>query len=104
MAETVNMSPSCFRHHFTEITGIPPGEYLMNLRLRKAVLLLNFPNSIEETAALCGIPDSNYFARLIRKRTGFSPKEIQRKYFEQKLTVDELLDRLGNSGKKVFTA
>jgi len=100
MAETVNMSPSCFRHHFTEITGIPPGEYLMNLRLRKAVLLLNFPNSIEETATLCGIPDSNYFARLIRKRTGFSPKEIQRKYFVQELTVDELLDRLTPAGKK----
>ena len=104
LAETVHMSQSCFRHHFTRITGVPPGEFLINLRLRKAILLLTLTNPIAETAKLSGFEDSNYFARLIRKRTGFSPKEIQRKYFAQELTVDELLDRLGNSGKKVFTA
>ena len=104
LAETVHMSQSCFRHHFSRITGVPPGEFLINLRLRKAILLLTLTNPIAETAKLSGFEDSNYFARLIRKRTGFSPKEIRRKYFAQELTVDELLSKLGNSGKKSFTA
>ena len=94
LAESVNMSPSCFRHHFTDITGIPPGEYLINLRLRKAVRLLNFPNSIDEIARQAGFSNSNYFARLVRKRTGYSPRDIQRKYFIQELSVDELLSEL----------
>ena len=100
LAETVHMSQSCFRHHFTRITGVPPGEFLINLRLRKAILLLTITNPIAETAKLAGFEDSNYFARLIRKRTGFSPKEIRRKYFAQEISVEELLDQLTPAGKK----
>lgn len=94
LAELVNMSPSCFRHNFTEITGTPPGEYLINLRLRKALLLLNFPNSVTETARLSGFSDGNYFSRLIRKRTGYAPMEIRKKYLSGELTAETLLDRL----------
>lgn len=94
LADSVHMSQSCFRHHFTRITGLPPGEYLMNLRLRKAILLLTISNPVAETARLAGFEDSNYFARLIRKRTGFSPKEIQRKFLTGELTVETLLEKL----------
>ena len=94
LADSVHMSQSCFRHHFTRITGLPPGEYLMNLRLRKAILLLTIANPVAETARLAGFEDSNYFARLIRKRTGFSPKEIQLKFLSGELTVETLLEKL----------
>ena len=97
LAKMVNMSPSCFRHNFTEITGTPPGEYLINLRLRKALLLLNFPNSIVEVARLSGFSDSNYFARMIRKRTGYTPKEIQSKYISGELTEEYLLEIMNKS-------
>ena len=94
LADSVHMSQSCFRHHFTRITGLPPGEYLMNLRLRKAILMLTLANPIAETARLAGFVDSNYFARIIRKRTGFSPKEIQRKFLTGELTVESMLEKL----------
>ena len=66
----------------------------MNLRLRKAILLLTIANPVAETARLAGFEDSNYFARIIRKRTGFSPKEIQRKFLSGELTVETLLEKL----------
>ena len=100
LAETVHMSQSCFRHHFTRITGVPPGEFLINLRLRKAILLLTLPNPIAEIAKLSGFEDSNYFARLIRKRTGYSPKEIQSKYFAKELSVESLQEKLAMPAQK----
>ena len=99
MAKMVNMSTSCFRHNFTGITGTPPGEYLINLRLRKALMLLNFPNSITEVARLSGFSDSNYFARMIRKRTGYSPRDIQKMYLTGELSEGTLLEALDNGGQ-----
>ena len=94
LAKLVNMSTSCFRHNFTEITGIPPGEYLTNLRLRKALVLLKFPDSISEIASLAGFPNSNYFARIVRQHFGFTPREIQNKYLTGELSVATLLSLL----------
>ena len=94
LAKLVNMSTSCFRHNFTEITGIPPGEYLINLRLRKALLLLKFPNPIADIAHLAGFPNSNYFARIVRKRIGLTPRDIQKKYLSGELTAVTLLSLL----------
>ena len=99
LAKMVNMSTSCFRHNFTGITGTPPGEYLINLRLRKALMLLNFPNSITEVARLSGFSDSNYFARMIRKRTGYSPRDIQKMYLTGELSEGTLLEALDNGGQ-----
>lgn len=92
------MSTSNFRHNFAEITGTPPGEYLVHLRLRKAMVLLKFPYAIAEIAALCGFSDSNYFSRIVRKRTGYSPREIQNMYFSGEITESILLEKI--SGKQ----
>jgi len=62
----------------TEITGTPPGEYLINLRLRKALLLLNFPNSIAEIARLSGFSDSNYFKDSFKKKYGVTPRNYRK--------------------------
>ena len=94
LADTVGMSVSCFRHNFTRITGLPPREYLLLLRLRKAVLLLNGSSPISEIAAETGFPDRNYFSRIIRQRLGCSPREIRRKYYSRELSPDDLIDRL----------
>ncbi|MBO4647403.1 MAG: helix-turn-helix domain-containing protein [Lentisphaeria bacterium] len=94
LADAVGMSVSCFRHNFTRITGLPPREYLLMLRLRKAVVLLNGPAPIGEIAAQTGFPDSNYFSRIIRSRLGFSPREIRQRYNSRKLSPEDLLERL----------
>lgn len=91
LADEVHMSSSSFRHHFTEITGIPPGEYLLRLRLRKAVLMLTSPMSITAVAQQAGFRDNNYFSRQFRKKLGLSPREFQKKYTNMQITVQDLL-------------
>ena len=94
LAHIAGMSSSCFRHKFVRTMGLPPMEYLMMLRLRKALLLLNGPASVGEVARQSGFPDSNYFSRLIRHYFGYSPREIRKKYNSGKLTPNMLLKDL----------
>ena len=94
LAEAAGTSPSCFRHNFTRITGLPPRTYLLLLRIRRAILLLNGSETIGEVAVRSGFPDSNYFSRIIRDRLGLSPREIRRKYDTGELSPDVLLERI----------
>lgn len=97
LADEVHMSPSSFRHHFTEITGLPPGEYLLKLRIKKAILMLTSPSSISSIALQSGFRDNNYFSRQFRKQTGFTPREFQKKYMNMQITVQDLLEKLSPS-------
>ena len=94
LAAQVHMSQSSFRHHFTEITGIPPGEYLLKLRLKKALLMLMSPTQISSIATQCGFRDNNYFSRQFRKKLGMPPRDFHTKYMEHKITVRDMLDKL----------
>ncbi|MBQ9337263.1 MAG: helix-turn-helix domain-containing protein [Lentisphaeria bacterium] len=94
LAEEVDMSPSCFRHNFTRIMGMPPREYLLSLRIRKAVMLLGGPASISQVAVLSGFPDSNYFSRIIRSRFGCSPSEIRRRCNSGDFSPESLIEKI----------
>lgn len=94
LAELVHMSQSSFRHHFTEITGVPPGEYLLKLRLKKALLMLMSPDQISNIAVRCGFSDNNYFARQFRKRLGMSPSNFHREYMYHRISVSDMLKKL----------
>ncbi len=70
---------SAFTGRFQAAMGIPPGAYLERLRLRNALALLRQKNlTIAEVAAKCGYEDANYFSRIIRRTTGFSPLQFRR--------------------------
>ena len=85
---------SSFRHHFTEITGIPPGEYLLKLRLKKALLMLMSPNRISNIAAQCGFRDNNYFSRQFRKQLGMPPRNFHQEYMCHRSNVSDMLKKL----------
>ena len=60
---------------FKERMLVSPGEYLMQLRLLRALSLLretDYP--VYEIGEMVGIPHRGYFCRLIRRTTGVSPK------------------------------
>ena len=55
--------------------GTTPSEYIADLRLREALNLLNSGCSIQETARQCGYANPNYMSKVIRSKTGLSPKQ-----------------------------
>lgn len=76
LAEVFALSPSHLSRTFHAATGIPLREYLVNLRIQKAMeLLLNTEKNITEISGLCGFRDSNYFGDAFRKATGLSPRD-----------------------------
>lgn len=64
---------------FTRELGRSPSEYLKNLRLQTGISLLRDSTlQIGEIAYRCGFREPGYFSRLIRVRTGKSPREIRK--------------------------
>ena len=74
LATLVNLSTSRFRHLFKQETGTSPRQYLRELRLRKAeVLLATTFLSIKEIAEAVGLAPLNHFMRRFKKRHGVTP-------------------------------
>ena len=79
LAEFARMSESSLSHVFKEATGHPPIDYLLRVRIQRAMILLReagLPISI--VAGRIGISDSNYFTRQFRRITGTTPREFRR--------------------------
>lgn len=81
LARTAAMSESLYFAKFRLVTGMSPMEYLMNLRLDKALrLLLATEDSIEVIAGECGFCDSNHFIKTFRARNGLTPARYRRQF------------------------
>ena len=81
LSNMCSMSETHFRRVFFKLMGITPTEYKNNKRILKAKdLLLSGDYSILETAKIVGIDDANYFSRIFKKKTGFSPREYINMY------------------------
>ncbi|MBA9026669.1 MULTISPECIES: helix-turn-helix transcriptional regulator [Bacillaceae] len=78
LAKHLNMNDDHMSKIFKRIAGMPPGEYVQMIRLRKARLLLRETNlSIEEVGREIGYADIHYFSRLFRKYEGISPSKYR---------------------------
>lgn len=74
LSSDLGISYSAFRSHFKQITGLPPGQYQIQIRLNKARRLLrNSTLSIQEISEQLGFESIYYFSRLFKKKTGHSP-------------------------------
>lgn len=79
MAEKCRMSVSSFRQTFRKLTGTPPIEYLLRLRLAKsAVRLETSADPLETVAQDCGFHDANYFARQFKAHYHILPARYRR--------------------------
>jgi len=72
-------SVSHFRKLFVEAYGVPPQEYMINYRLRKAkeFLVEDSGKTVEEIAGLVGMCSASYFCRKFRESTGISPHKYK---------------------------
>ena len=80
LSEEVYLTPNYIGHIFKEEVGISYLEYLTQVRIEKAKnMLMNPTNKIYEISERVGYKNSNYFSKLFRKYTGYTPSQY-RKY------------------------
>lgn len=80
-ADMCNLSESRFSHRFSEIIGTSPKQYIINLRIDAAKeLLINSDLSVLQIGESVGFLTQNYFSRIFKKQTGFSPIQYRALY------------------------
>ncbi len=76
IAKSVHMSPKYLSNLFKSREHCPISEYIINIRLETAMLMLKQTDkSITEIALSVGYGDPLYFSRIFRSRVGISPSE-----------------------------
>jgi len=79
LADRLHLHRSSLSRRFEKAVGIPPVAYLTRLRVQNALSMLKQTEKpVAEVAALCGYNDPNYFARLMQRCTGRSPRRFRR--------------------------
>jgi len=81
LAEIFNMSRSNLQRKLKNISGVTPGDYLRNYRLKKASkLLLESDMRINEVAFSVGFNSASYFTKVFQKTYNMLPKEFVNKF------------------------
>lgn len=72
------ISPSSLQRAFLRRFGCSPKQYIIKLRMNKALqLLIEDRLPVREIAALCGFSDEKYFSRAFRERYGYPPSRLR---------------------------
>lgn len=75
------MSKTSFNRRFKSETGITPIEYLIEIRIKMAKLMLKRKdNQITDVAMRCGFGSSAHFSSCFQKHVGLTPSEYRDKY------------------------
>jgi len=74
-AESEKVGFETFRKDFARETGVSPNNYLISVKISRAMELLLDPSlTIKEIASRLGFRDQYYFSRLFKSREGISPE------------------------------
>ena len=80
LTELAGMSTNQFLRVFNELFRTSPIDYVIHVRVQKACELLNMEDrKITDIAYDVGFRDSNYFSRVFKKVTGYTPGEYRKK-------------------------
>ena len=72
------ISPSSLRRMFLQYLGMPPKEYVVKLRMEKALRLLTENRlTVRQIAVACGFSDEKYFARAFKQKHGYPPSKLR---------------------------
>ena len=79
-AKHVHLSPSRLSHLFTEAKGPNFRDRLIGLRMARAMELLSMTNlAVKEISRKVGYENPNFFCRIFRKKSGYSPLQYRDK-------------------------
>ena len=88
MAEDEFISPYHFIRLFKKYHGVPPYNYLIDYRLKKARYLFMQGKFVKEVANECGFSSTNSFSRAFQKRYGVMPSEYRESVIKQKINAN----------------
>lgn len=78
LSDLLDLDVVYFSNSFARIFGMPPSQYIINVRLEAAKRLLTFTGKkIREIALESGFENEMYFSRLFRQKTGVTPGEYR---------------------------
>lgn len=81
IAEQLHLNKVHLTRRFRQCYGITPMNYLTELRMKKAKLLLtNSDNTLEKIAHACGYDNEFYFSRVFVKHVGMAPSQYRKVY------------------------
>ena len=79
ICESLNVSRTFIYTTFAKYNEIGIAEYIRDLKIKKAILLLTQnKHSIKEIAYITGFTDSNHFIKVFKSYIGKTPKEFQK--------------------------
>ncbi|MCQ6562203.1 AraC family transcriptional regulator [Paenibacillus mendelii] len=77
LSRIIGMNDFKLKHHFKAVFGTTVFGYLRDIRMEKAILLLqDGMTSVSMAAAHVGYTNASYFASAFRKRYGMNPSEF----------------------------
>lgn len=78
VAQVVYLTSPYFSSLFRKVTGMTYSDYLMDLRVRHAMKLLEKKLSIREVAEAVGYRNMKYFNRIFKSKVGYLPSEYRK--------------------------
>ena len=92
LAKNVNISSYYLIKIFKQIAAVTPIEYLINIRLENAALLLrNSNNSIEHNAYKVGFNNMGYFVRKFKKKYNVTPNQYKQNYRYSNIEIERVI-------------
>ena len=83
LAQVGQMSATSFNRHFKKEFGISPIEYLIEVRIRMAKLLLKRKDiSITDVALRTGFGSASHFSSCFNGRVGVTPQEYRKRFID----------------------
>jgi AraC-like DNA-binding protein len=82
MADAINISRTQLHRKLKALTGMAPGEFIKDIRLKRAAeLILAKTDNISQISYSLGFNDQSYFTKCFKKQFGVAPSEyISRRY------------------------
>jgi len=75
---TAFISASSLQREFANCFGMSPKQYLIQLRMNRALELLTESKlSVKEISSACGFTDEKYFSRAFKKKYGYPPSQFR---------------------------
>lgn len=79
ISQYASINDSHLSRQFKKETGKTVTEYINDKKIHRAIYYLeNTKYSITEISVMCGFENHNYFSKIFKKKTGFTPREYQK--------------------------